>query len=122
MTADTESFPCPSCGFEVFSSLPGSFEICEICGWEDDHVQLRFPALAGGANKLSLADHQKRALEAFPSSLSLAKGFRRASSWRPLAAAEVTRPPVPMSGHDYVAHSAEDAPPYYWSRSAFEPV
>lgn len=28
------------------SAPPGSYEICEICSWEDDHVQLRFPAMA----------------------------------------------------------------------------
>jgi hypothetical protein len=60
MSDDAEGFPCPSCGFEVFSEPPGSFEICEICGWEDDHVQLRFPALAGGANKLSLHSAARR--------------------------------------------------------------
>jgi Cysteine-rich CPCC len=42
MSDDAESFPCPRCGFEVFSAPSESFEICEVCGREDDHVQLRF--------------------------------------------------------------------------------
>jgi hypothetical protein len=122
MSDDEASFPCPSCGFEVFSSPPGSFEICEVCGWEDDHVQLRFPALSGGANKLSLAEHQHKTLAALPPSILLAKGFRRASAWRPLVATEIISPPVPTSGSDYFAQATEDAPPYYWHRTAFERV
>ena len=53
------AFPCPSCGFLVFGDLPGTYEICEICGWEDDPVQLRHPLMAGGANNLSLVQSQE---------------------------------------------------------------
>src|SRR4029453_12864516 len=52
-------YPCPCCGYQVFSEPPGSYEICPICFWEDDGVQLAFPDLAGGANKCSLIDAQK---------------------------------------------------------------
>ncbi|MDR6821158.1 hypothetical protein J2X76_006364 [Neorhizobium sp. 2083] len=34
--------------------VPGTYEICEICYWEDDPVQLEEPDLPGGANSLSL--------------------------------------------------------------------
>jgi hypothetical protein len=37
----------------------GSYDICPICGWEDDPVQLRHPDLAGGANKVSLIEAQR---------------------------------------------------------------
>ena len=47
------NIPCPCCGAKVFSSR-GEFEICEICGWEDDPVQEADPDYAGGANKKSL--------------------------------------------------------------------
>jgi hypothetical protein len=30
---------------------PGSYEICPVCFWDDDLVQLRWPTYAGGANK-----------------------------------------------------------------------
>ena len=33
---------------------PGGYEICRVCGWEDDPVQANNPAFEGGANKLSL--------------------------------------------------------------------
>ena len=52
-------FPCPCCGYNVFSEPPGSYDICPICYWEDDIVQIGFPDLAGGANGCSLIDGQK---------------------------------------------------------------
>jgi hypothetical protein len=43
----------------VFPSPPGSAGRCPICFWEDDIAQLRFPAMAGGANQVSLLSAQK---------------------------------------------------------------
>ena len=57
MTGD-ERFTCPCCGHLSFSEPPGSYDICEICYWEDDLVQLRDPRYAGGANVASLLDAQ----------------------------------------------------------------
>lgn len=52
------SFPCPCCGYLTLSEAPGSYEICGICFWEDDAVQLRWPTMSGGANRISLIDAQ----------------------------------------------------------------
>src|ERR1700685_465375 len=52
-------YPCPCCGFNVFADPTGSYDICPICFWEDDNVQLAFPDLAGGANKCSLIEGQQ---------------------------------------------------------------
>ncbi len=38
---------------------PGSYEICSVCFWEDDAVQLRWPTWAGGANGPHLLDAQQ---------------------------------------------------------------
>src|SRR5258708_23885305 len=54
LLASVPRLPCPSCGFLVFNQLPGSFDFCPICLWQDDVVQLRFPDYAGGANKPAL--------------------------------------------------------------------
>jgi hypothetical protein len=54
-----ESYPCPCCGHLTLSQPPGSYEICPVCFWEDDNVQLRWPTWAGGANKPSLIDAQR---------------------------------------------------------------
>lgn len=38
---------------------PGSYDVCAVCGWEDDIVGLRWPDLDGGANRLSLIEAQR---------------------------------------------------------------
>jgi hypothetical protein len=37
---------------------PGSYQICPVCFWEDDAVQLRWPDYPGGANRTSLIEAQ----------------------------------------------------------------
>ena len=55
-------YPCSCCGCLVFDEPPGSFDICRVCGWEDDAVQLEFPTThAGGANSLTLFEAQRSA-------------------------------------------------------------
>lgn len=51
-------FPCPCCGYQVFDEPPGSYDICGICFWEDDAIQLRWPDYRAGANRLSLIQAQ----------------------------------------------------------------
>jgi hypothetical protein len=36
------------------------FEICPLCGWEDDDIQNDDPDYAGGANELSLNQYRSR--------------------------------------------------------------
>ena len=44
----------------MFEAGPGSYEVCPICSWEDDALQLQFAtSLAGGANRLSLINAQR---------------------------------------------------------------
>lgn|SRR5487761_1362742 len=57
--SELPKYPCPCCGYLVFRELPGSYDICPICFWEDDIVQLQDPTFSGGANKPSLIDAQK---------------------------------------------------------------
>jgi hypothetical protein len=52
---EDEKFPCPCCGFlTVGEPPPGTFLICDVCGWEDDNVQFNLPDFRGGANDPSL--------------------------------------------------------------------
>jgi uncharacterized Zn finger protein (UPF0148 family) len=51
-------YTCSACGHLVFAQLPGSDDICPICGWQDDALQLKFP-LECGANRISLFDAQR---------------------------------------------------------------
>lgn len=55
----SDSYPCPCCGHRVLDAMPGSYEICPVCFWEDDGVQFRWPTMDGGANKASLIEAQR---------------------------------------------------------------
>ena len=50
---------CPCCGKFTIDVI-GDYEICEVCGWEDDPLQRREPDFAGGANALSLNDAMRK--------------------------------------------------------------
>ncbi|WP_448262693.1 CPCC family cysteine-rich protein [Microbacterium aurum] len=51
---DQTVHPCPCCGHLTLGQPPGSYELCPVCFWEDDAVQLRWPTYPGGANRPSL--------------------------------------------------------------------
>lgn len=81
-------YPCPGCGFLVFSEPAGSFAICPVCGWEDDNVQATDPLYQGGANGISLRAHQAALLREVPLSIHEHLGFRREPTWRPCTVGE----------------------------------
>ena len=116
-----ERFPCPCCGYLVFSGPPGTDEICPICGWEDDVSQLRFLRMAGGANKPSLVDAQKNFMEAGASDIALIGRLRAPApfehkdpEWRPIGAAENICDETRETGPAYPLDRTEL---YYWRDS-----
>lgn len=47
--------PCPCCGFRTMTGeWRGTYDLCPVCGWEDDGVQYDDPDYRGGANLESL--------------------------------------------------------------------
>jgi anaerobic ribonucleoside-triphosphate reductase len=44
---------CPCCELRTILET-GAYEICTICGWEDDPTQSKDPNFSGGANSPSL--------------------------------------------------------------------
>lgn len=57
---DGQLFPCACCGYLVLSEgTHDTYEICEICSWEDDPAQFTDPDLEGGANRPSLRQAQE---------------------------------------------------------------
>jgi hypothetical protein len=105
-------FTCSCCGFKTFGEPPGSFEICPVCRWHDDEVQLRF-ATKTGANKISLIEAQ----EIYARSGKMSGEYEKDPVWRQfdrsLDIVEVTR-----EGADYGEAYPEDLTElYYWRRT-----
>lgn len=70
-------YPCPCCGFLTLGEQPpGTYEICDVCGWEDDNVQFDNPDVAGGANSISLNQARKN-FKVFGACDEHAKSFSR---------------------------------------------
>lgn len=115
-------FACASCGFLVFAEPPGSYAICPVCGWEDDQVQLANPTSAGGANGISLAESQRRVLEAYPVDLKTTVGLSRAEEWRPLTKLEIEEheQQVVEANSPWVRTGVVEKTDCYWERFYFE--
>ena len=53
----SNSYSCPCCGYSTLAAAPpGTYEICEVCYWEDDPAQFHDPESENGANKVSLRE------------------------------------------------------------------
>ncbi|WP_329611816.1 CPCC family cysteine-rich protein [Kitasatospora herbaricolor] len=85
-------YPCVCCGRLTMAGPPGSYEICPVCCWEDDPVQLRWPDQAIGANPRTSLIEAQRNFEAFGASHEQFLGHVRPPeeneprdrSWRPI--------------------------------------
>jgi hypothetical protein len=106
----------------VFTRQPGNHERCQICLWEDDLAQLRFPLMPGSSNGVSLADAQHNYAEFGAAERRNTRFCRkpldaeiRDDAWRPL---DVGRDNVeePQSGVDYADSYplADTTVLYYW--------
>nr|WP_315363599.1 CPCC family cysteine-rich protein [Cytobacillus firmus] len=78
-------YACPCCGYKTLQQEPpGTYEICEICFWEDDDVQFNDPDYEGGANLESLRQYQK-AFIAGRVNRQPNNNDERDPSWKPLS-------------------------------------
>jgi hypothetical protein len=76
---DLQRFACPCCGFiTLLEEPPGTYEICGICGWEDDYVQFRDPDFRGGANHESLREARSAFADRLATHPEIAGRARRA--------------------------------------------
>ncbi|MDC3958222.1 hypothetical protein KEG38_30465 [Polyangium jinanense] len=53
---------CPCCGLLTLPDR-GHYEICDVCGWEDDPIQDQMPDREGGANAVSLNQARRNYVE-----------------------------------------------------------
>ena len=52
---ETDKIKCPCCG----KTMVSEHDICEVCFWQNDPVQLYDPDFSGGANMMSLNEARK---------------------------------------------------------------
>jgi hypothetical protein len=108
----------------VFRDAPGSYEICPLCFWEDDLVQLRWPNYGGGANRPSLIEAQANVRRYGAMESRFKENVRPPHFDEPLdpewRAFDPSRDDVEdcVSGHDYGDSYHDDRTTYYyWRRS-----
>ena len=57
-------YTCPCCGYKTFNEpVKGTYDICELCGWEDDLMQNADPDYESGANGICLREAQHEFLK-----------------------------------------------------------
>lgn len=117
------SYPCPCCGHLTFDEPPGSYEICSVCFWEDDNIQLRWPDWPGGANKPSLIEAQQIFQRIGACEERLLPHVRPATADEPL---DPGWRPIDLDGDSFEPRDQEDRAPWpidltvlYWWRSTF---
>jgi len=120
-TQDERRFPCPCCGYFMFSEQAGSHDICKICFWEDDLSQLRFVETLG-ANGVTLLEGQENFAnfgaceeDALPRVRRPATTDRRDESWRRFRQG-IDPLELPESNSDYGLTYLEDRSVYYYWR------
>lgn len=92
MSINYTRYPCPCCSYKTLADEPdGTYDICPVCFWEDDPVQLNDPDYRGGANIPSLKQAQKNFMEFGACEERLKSRVRsfhpeesRDESWKPL--------------------------------------
>ena len=116
------SFTCPCCGYRTLGEFPGSYEVCAVCFWEDDEVQLLNPGYSGGANTLSLIECQTNYARFGASDERFIKDVRpplneeRDPEWRPAEPADLAYARAPRDLTEEEEDRLETW--YYWKRKA----
>lgn len=116
-------FTCPCCGYRTLLEPPGSYDICKVCFWEDDGVQLLDPAFPGGANKPSLIECQEKCRRIGACEERFVDDVRPPEAeetldqeWRPAQESDLrwARTPRDLTEEEYKCLDTW----YYWKRSA----
>ncbi len=54
-----KKYTCPCCGYKTIEREDTFYDLCPVCFWETDPIQLADPHYKGGANRPSLAEAQQ---------------------------------------------------------------
>src|SRR5258707_1871191 len=121
MKAFRVKLPCACCGYLTLDDSAGSYEICHVCFWEDDPVQLLDPWYVGGANKVSLQEAQENfskfgvSEKRFKNNIKgVLAGDIRDERWSPVAEADRTCVTTPAALAKEKPNG--DWPWHYWRR------
>lgn len=107
-------FACPACGFKTLEETCG-YDICQICGWEDDPSALWNPEEVSGPNNETLVNWQRRVLEGLPPEVTEVKQIVRDPAWRPITEKDLHfAPEWRKQEREMPAKLKEDFPPQYW--------
>ncbi len=61
---EIKNYKCLCCSFYTFTEKPnGNYDICPVCFWEGDPIQLDDPEYKGGENHVSLNQAKVNFLE-----------------------------------------------------------
>jgi len=72
-------YTCPCCDYKTFDEpVIGTFNICVLCGWEDDLIQNVNPDYVSGPNGICLREAQYEFLNA----ATTTEGFVKDPSWK----------------------------------------
>ena len=58
-----KKYPCPCCGYKTIEREDTFYDICPVCFWETDPIQLAAPTYKGGANRPSLIEAQQNFIQ-----------------------------------------------------------
>jgi len=105
---------CPCCGYLVFDSR-GDYEICPICSWEDDLVQIADPWFEGGANTPSL-ERSQRNFRTFGAKEERFAACVRDPGWRPVVESDRNRVTTPRE-IERKRDNGTSIPYEYWLRT-----
>ncbi|WP_345552523.1 CPCC family cysteine-rich protein [Microbulbifer aestuariivivens] len=94
-------YTCPCCGYKTLDEpATGTFDICDLCGWEDDTVQNQDPDYEGGANGICLREAQHN----FIKEKIDTQGYVKDPSWQ-LLEAPTTESRLKSSKTNFVVNS-----------------
>ena len=78
---------CKCCWFNTISF--DTYEICDICWWEDDPVQNKNPLSSIWANHISLFDAQSKLFKKIPQDIFTYQSYHREKKWKPLVKSQL---------------------------------